>query len=324
VVPLPEPTLSLSPVYANLLIVYTTTLIRYSKSQLADIVHTDNNNQGGATPLRANMAPIRQSRPDSGRCSQGKVLKTSEGESRQFLKRLKGASSHGLITCEFPLRSGAKHLTLSAEQSLFPQSREPRERERRERDNRLRALGPQREFTPDLSSEHGTYRTVTASLAVAFRENFLKLYKVFPLRFAADHEGEDTHNVQPLLKTLKCEAVPRRARIKVHRLLYHSTLGFRVIKKKRRTHTTRRRQQSHRSSASRANPHPNASALPICRASMAHTRQSRSDSGHCFQGKVLQSVESLTSSGHTIRRRQQSHHSSAARGCPTTRRAMPI
>jgi len=32
----------------------------------------------------------------------------------------------------------------------------------------------------------------------------------------------------------KCEAVPRRARIKAHRLVYHSTLGLRVIKKKRK------------------------------------------------------------------------------------------
>jgi len=31
----------------------------------------------------------------------------------------------------------------------------------------------------------------------------------------------------------KCEAVPRRLVFKAHRLLYHSTLGLRVIKKKK-------------------------------------------------------------------------------------------
>ena len=31
----------------------------------------------------------------------------------------------------------------------------------------------------------------------------------------------------------KCEAVPRRARFKARRFLYHSTLGSRVIKKKK-------------------------------------------------------------------------------------------
>jgi hypothetical protein len=31
----------------------------------------------------------------------------------------------------------------------------------------------------------------------------------------------------------KCEAVSRRARIEAHRVLYHSTSGLRIIKKKR-------------------------------------------------------------------------------------------
>ena len=46
------------------------------------------------------------------------------------------------------------------------------------------------------------------------------------MNFALGAHGGESH-------LAKCEAVPRRARILCSRLVYHSTLGWRVIKKKK-------------------------------------------------------------------------------------------
>jgi len=43
------------------------------------------------------------------------------------------------------------------------------------------------------------------------------------------------------VKSQKCEAVPKGLVFKAHRLLYHSTLGLRVIKKKRRVEARARK-----------------------------------------------------------------------------------
>jgi len=60
-----------------------------------------------------------------------------------------------------------------------------------------------------------------------------------PARTCNESEEEEEHLPATTLLNLrtstsqKCESVPRRARFKAHRLVYHSTLGFRVIKKKK-------------------------------------------------------------------------------------------
>ena len=70
-------------------------------------------------------------------------------------------------------------------------------------------------FAVPVSSEYGTYKTVKA-------------------RFWSWLAGKSPQNVLSCsLFARKRYLVPRRARIKAHIPLYHSTLGLRIIKKKK-------------------------------------------------------------------------------------------
>jgi len=72
---------------------------------------------------------------------------------------------------------------------------------------------------------------------------------------------------------------------KAHRLLYHSTLGSRVIKKKKSGRAPDVRRQ-----ASALN------TMHRCRANIAHIRKSWPDSGLSFQVKVLKTFKVVPSS----------------------------
>ena len=89
---------------------------------------------------------------------------------------------------------------------------------------------------------------------------------------------------------LRAEAVPRFRNglvFKAHSLLYHSTLGLRIIKNKvPREERAGCADVGHRASRARV-------LASRCRANMAHSRQSRPDAGHDSQVKVFKRFKSF-------------------------------
>jgi len=87
--------------------------------------------------------------------------------------------------------------------------------------------------------------------------------------------------------------VHRLCATKAHRLLYHSTLGLRVIKKKRRARYLRRDVGCDLLSSECGTCK---TVTAICRANMAYVRQSRPYSGRGFQVKSLNRFNVVPSS----------------------------
>ena len=92
--------------------------------------------------------------------------------------------------------------------------------------------------------------------------------------------------------------------LKAHRLLYHLTLGLRVIKKKESQYRGLDNPEFRPVPSLAIQAGTLFSSLPRCRANSAHIRQSMPDSGLGFQVKVLKTFKLL------IFPRKRSEHAS--------------